>query len=271
MSITSSIALNNGIKMPIIGMGGWAQEKEQILQALYCGYRLLDTAAQYGNEEEFGAAIAESNIIRNEIFLTTKLWTEDIRQHRVREAFNGSLERLQTDYIDLYVIHWPAEGFEDSWLEMEKLYQRGKIRAIGVSNFEPHHLRELEENGATITPAVNQVESHPYFSNQEVIDYCKGRGIVPEAWCPIGGPKSRDMDDDVIAGIARNHNVTPSQVMLRWHIDRGVVAIPKTSHIERMNENIDVFNFELTEDEMTQISSLDQGKRLGAHPDNFDF
>ena len=265
------INLNNNIQMPAMGIGGWSQKKDAILEALSIGYRLIDTAAQYGNEAEVGAAIKESGIEREKIFLVTKLWTQDIRDRRVRAAFMESLQRLDTDYVDLYLIHWPAEGFEEAWLEMEELYKEGKIKAIGVSNFEPHHLEALVDAGATVVPAVNQVESHPYFSNKDVIEYCRKHGIVPEAWCPLGGPGSSELKDERIQSIAERHHKTTAQIILRWHLQRGVVTIPKSSKLERMKQNFDVFDFLLSDEDMSLINSLDCGKRLGAHPDTFDF
>ncbi len=265
------VELNNSISMPMLGIGGWSQKKDAILEALNIGYRLIDTAAQYGNEPEIGKAIIASGIDRKEIFLSTKLWTQDVRDHRVREAFEESLERLETDYIDLYLIHWPAEGFEDAWLEMEKLYDEGKIRAIGVSNCERHHLDSLIEKGASVVPVINQVEAHPYFSNKEIVDCCKDIGIVPEAWCPLGGPGSSEITDERICEIAGKHRKTEAQVILRWHIQKGVVVIPKSANPDRMRQNIDVFDFELTDVDMAVIDSLDCGRRLGPHPDTFDF
>ncbi len=265
------ITLNNGVQMPCIGMGGWAQKSENIIDAINVGYRLIDTAAQYENEAEIGKAVAECGVPRDKLFVTTKLWTEDIRQRRVKEAFKESLNRLGLEYIDLYIIHWPAAGFEEAYLVMEELYREGFIKAIGVSNFEVHHLDELTLAGATITPAVDQIESHPYFTNDVVVEECKKRGIVPEAWCPLGGPGSGELNDDVIKQIAKIHNKTTAQVIVRWHYQRGVVAIPKTSNPERASVNRDVFDFILSEDEMKMISGLDKGLRLGAHPDNFDF
>ncbi len=267
----NGLRLNNGIYIPPIGMGGWSQKKDQILMALDVGYRLLDTAAQYGNEDEFGAALSESGIHRNEIFLTTKLWTDDVRAHRTRDAFQESLERLRTDYVDLYLIHWPAEGYEDAWIEMEKLYTEKKIRAIGVSNFEIKHLESLKSHGASIKPCVNQIEIHPYFRNEMIVDYCRDEDILSEAWCPIGGPDNMESKDEHIIEIANEHNKTPQQIILRWHFQRGIIAIPKTSRVERMLENKDIFDFELNADEFEIINSLDMNKRLGANPNNFDF
>ncbi|WP_026496489.1 aldo/keto reductase [Butyrivibrio sp. WCD3002] len=265
------LKLNNGVSMPVIGIGGWSQKKENIIDALNVGYRMIDTAAQYGNESEVGGAIRDFGVGRGDIFLTTKLWTQDIREHRVKEAFEESLNRLGTDYVDLYLIHWPAEGFENAYLEMEKLYKEGKVRAIGVSNFEKHHLDALVQNGASVVPVVNQVEIHPYFSNSEIVDECNKRGTVPEAWCPLGGPGSSEMNDEKIQGVAEKYDKTIAQIILRWHIQRGVAVIPKSSNPERMKQNFDVFDFELDSRDMDIINELDCGKRLGAHPDNFDF
>ena len=265
------IRLNNGIEIPQLGIGGWAQKAEEIAEAIRQGYRLIDTAAQYGNEEEVGKAVRSSDIGREEVFLTSKLWTEDIRQRRTGKAFEESLKRLKTDYLDLFLIHWPAEGYQEAWLEMEKLYAEGRVRSIGVSNFEPHHLKALIDAGAEITPAVNQVELHPYFSNREVSKACKDSRIYMEAWCPLGGPGSGEMKDETIAGIADSHGKTPAQIILRWHIQNDVIVIPKSSKVERMKENFDVFDFSLSEEEMRLIDALERGKRLGAHPDHFDF
>ena len=265
------LMLNNGVEIPSIGMGGWGQKKEQVLMALNVGYRLLDTATQYGNEEEFGVALTMSEISRKDVFLTTKLWTEDIRQHRTRDAFQESLERLRTDYVDLYLIHWPAEGYEDAWLEMENLYKEKKIRAIGVSNFEIKHFERLKAVGASVLPAVNQIEIHPYFGNDIVVDYCRKKDILSEAWCPIGGPNNMESRDEHIIQIAEKYNKTPQQVILRWHFQRGVIAIPKTSRIERMKENIDIYDFDLNDEEFALINSLNRDQRLGANPNNFDF
>lgn len=269
--MNEEVILNNGIEMPKVGIGGWAQNKEDILNALLIGYRMIDTAAQYGNEEEIGCAVTESGVRREDVFVVTKIWTQDIRSERTYAAFEDSLKRLGMDYVDLLLIHWPASGFEDAWIEMEKIYKAGKTRAIGVSNFERHHLETLTLNGATIVPAVNQIESHPYFVNQGIVKVCKTTGIVPEAWCPLGGPGSGELQDQVIKEIAVNNRKTPAQVILRWHLQRGVVVIPKSSKPERMKENINIFDFELSESDMEKIALLEQGKRLGAHPDNFDF
>lgn len=264
------VELNNGVVIPQLGIGGFAQSKDAIRQALEMGYRLIDTAAQYGNEAEVGEAIRESRVKREDIFLTTKLWTEDIRQGRTYEAFQESLERLQTDYIDLYLIHWPAEGYDKAWKVMEGLYREGKIRSIGVSNFHVCHLDKIRET-AEVMPAVNQIESHPRFCNQELIDYCMGKGIAVEAWCPLGGAGSRLLQDGTLAKLADKYGKTAAQVVIRWHIQRGVIIFPKTSHRERMESNMEVFDFTLFDEDMALVGGMDRGKRIGADPEDFGF
>lgn len=265
-----SITLNNGVAIPQLGIGGFAQTEEGIRDAIELGYRLIDTAAQYGNEEAVGAAIKESGVSREEIFLTTKLWTEDIRQGRTREAFFESLKRLQTEYADLYLIHWPAKGYEAAWEEMERLYEEGYIRAIGVSNFHRVHMDALAEREG-IVPAVNQIESHPHFSNQELIDNCKGRGMAVEAWCPLGGAGGHLLEDQVLAEMAEQYRKTPAQIVIRWHLQRGIIVFPKSAHKERMAANREVFDFALTEADMERINGLDRHRRIGADPEHFDF
>lgn len=267
-----SVTLNNSVEMPQIGLGTFALKEQAIVSALQTGYRMLDTAWQYGNEEEVGNAVRHSGIERKDIFITTKLWTDHIRQHAVREAFEDSLRKLQTDYVDLYLIHWPAEGFETAWKVMEELYAEGRVRAIGVSNCHIQHL-ELLEKVSDVVPAVNQVESHPLFSNEALIQYSRDRGIVPEAWCPLGGSGcyKRVLENPLIAEMARRYNRTEAQIVLRWHIQRGIVIIPRSSDGERQKKNIDVTDFELTAEDMAVIAGIDTGRRIGANPDTFNF
>lgn len=265
-----SITLNNGVTIPQLGIGGFAQTAEGIRDAIELGYRLIDTAAQYGNEEAVGAAIKESGVSREEIFLTTKLWTEDVRQGRTREAFFESLKRLQTEYADLYLIHWPAKGYEAAWEEMARLYEEGYIRAIGVSNFHQVHMEALS-NRKAVVPAVNQIESHPYFSNQELIDNCKNRGMAVEAWCPLGGAGGHLLEDRVLAELAAEYGKTPAQIVIRWHLQRGIIVFPKSAHKERMAANMEVFDFALTETDMERIQCLDRHRRIGADPEHFNF
>lgn len=264
------IRLNNGMEMPQLGIGGFSQSEDAIETALSLGYRLIDTAAQYENEEQVGAAIRNSSVGRDEIFLTTKLWTEDIRQNRTREAFFESLQRLKTDYVDLYLLHWPAEGFERAWLEMEKLQKEGYIRAIGVSNFHPKHFVKLEET-ASVSPVVNQVESHPRFNNRNLIIFCEKKDIRTEAWCPFGGTGARMLQNTTLLELAEKYQRTSAQIILRWDIQRGVIVIPRSAHRERMQENMQIFDFILSEEDMEKIDGLDAGRRLGADPENFLF
>lgn len=264
------ISLSNEVKVPMIGIGTYSLEKEHISAALGCGYRLIDTASQYGNEECVGAAVKESSVARSDIFISTKLWTSDIREHRTRSAFFESMERLQVDYVDMYLIHWPADGFEDAWVEMEKLYNEGYIRTIGVSNFHRGHFEKLEKI-QTVKPMVNQIESHPRFHNKELIEYCLDKGIRVEAWSPFGGTGARMLQNEVILKIAHKHKKSSSQIVLRWHIQRGIITLPRSTSRERLLLNLDVFDFELDEEDMLLMESIDTHKRLGADPENFNF
>ncbi len=264
------ITLNNGVEIPQLGIGGFAQGTQEIIQALELGYRLIDTAAQYGNEEQIGVAIKNSNVARSEIFLSTKLWTEDIRQRKVREAFFKSLKRLQVEYVDMYLIHWPQEGYDEAWLEMEKLYEAGYIRAIGVSNCHKVHLDRIEQVGS-IVPTVNQVESHPMFSNQTLIDSCINKGIQIEAWCPLGGTYGHLLENNSIQQLANELGKTPAQIILRWHMQRNIITFPKSAHLDRMQSNLDIFNFTLSDAEMDRINALETGRRIGPDPENFNF
>lgn len=264
------VILNNGVKIPQLGIGGFAQGTDEIAEAIHIGYRLIDTAAQYGNEEQVGEAIRKSGVSRGEIFLSTKLWTEDIRKKRTREAFFGSLKRLNVMYVDLFLIHWPAEGFTDAWLEMEKLYKEGYMRAIGVSNCNEEHLEKIREV-ATIWPAVNQIESHPAFHNQELIDFCRGEGIQIQAWCPLGGAYGHILENPIVVKLTEKYHRTPAQIVLRWHMQREVITFPKSSHVERMKSNMEIFDFILDKEDMDKITGLNTGRRFGADPAHFDF
>ena len=274
--IMQQITLNNGITIPQFGLGVFRTPdgeatKNSVKWALESGYRHLDTAMIYENEESVGEAMHESGIPREEIFLTTKLWNEDIRQGRAKEAFEESLKRLQTDYVDLYLIHWPAVGYEKAWAELEELYDAGRIRAIGVSNFQIHHLDTLKKT-AKITPAVNQIESHPYFTNQELIEECRRRGIAVEVWSPLGGTGGNSvLQDPLLATLAQKYQKTPAQIILRWDIQRGVIVFPKSVHRERILANQEIVDFEITAEDMKKIDALNKNERVGADPDTFDF
>ncbi len=267
--------LNNGVEIPVFGLGVFraepgAETENAVRYALEAGYRHIDTAAAYDNEESVGKGIKASGVKREDIFITTKLWNGDIRAGLERQAVEDSLRYLQTDYIDLYLIHWPVEGYMKSWHIMEQLYKEGKIRAIGVSNFHKHHLETLF-NESDIVPAVNQIEIHPLLSQNELIEYCTSKGIAVEAWSPMGGAKGNLFDNAVINKIAADKGKTAAQIMLRWHLQRDTIVIPKSVKRDRIISNGDIFDFELTAEEMAAINSLNINHRFGSDPDNFNF
>lgn len=268
--------LNNGVKIPTVGLGVFRVEDPKeayntVRLALEVGYRHIDTAMIYGNEESVGKAIKDSGVAREDIFLTTKLWNDDQRSGKVQEAIATSLKRLDTDYVDLYLVHWPVAGtYVTIWKEMEKLYKQGKAEAIGVSNYNPHHLDELLRV-AEVIPAVNQIECYPYLSQESVIEYCKKKNIYPEAWGPLGAGKSDILDNPLIKDLAIKYKKTPAQIVLRWNIDRGVIVIPKSVRKERLIENLSVTEFQLSAEDITSINVLNKNQRLGSDPDNFNF
>jgi diketogulonate reductase-like aldo/keto reductase len=264
-----------GIGIPQLGLGVFQTPEgdetvNSVRWALESGYRHIDTAAVYGNEQSVGEGIRESGVLRRDIFLTTKLWNDDIRAGRSEEAFYKSLDRLGTSYVDLYLIHWPVDGWQRAWEVMVDLYHQHRIRAIGVSNFQRHHLEELRAISA-VRPAVNQIESSPQFNNQELIDYCHSKRIHVEVWSPLGGTGGNLLTDPVLGNIAQAHDKSPAQVVIRWHLQRGVIVIPKSTHEERIRQNFDVFDFTLNDAEMAAITALNTDTRNGADPDNFDF
>ena len=275
------VTLNNGVKMPMLGYGVFKVEDGQVgvdaaKTALATGYRSIDTAAIYGNEKAVGQAIKESGIKREEIFLTTKLWNEVQRTGDPEAAFAQSLEDLGVDYVDLYLIHWPVKGrYVDSWLAMERIYKSGKAKAIGVSNFQKHHLDDIGKMWSVV-PAINQFEMYPRFTQKPLIEHCKKYGITPQSWGPLGGTRTDDvkeglLDDSTLVKIAAKYNKSTAQVILRWNIDIGVVCIPKSVTPGRIKANFDIFDFALTPQEIAAIDGLNRDKRLGADPDNFDF
>lgn len=272
MDILTSKTLNNGVQIPILGLGVFrsAEEtKDAVKWALEAGYHHIDTAKIYQNEAEVAKGIKESGVDRKDIFITTKLWNEDMRQGKQREAFEKSLELLETDYIDLYLIHWPVkEAYKESWKIMEEYYKQGKIRAIGVSNFHKHHLEDLF-TVAEVMPAVNQIECHPHLTQEPLIQYCAEKGIAVESWSPLGGGQL--LSDEAINAMAEKYGITTAQLIIRWHIQRDLIVIPKSVNKDRIISNSQVFGFEISEDDMEYITSMNQNRRVGPNPDTFTF
>lgn len=254
------VLLNNGVKMPRLGFGTLYLRDSiginSVSKAIAHGYRLLDTAPIYGNEKEVGEGIRKSGIDRKELFITTKLWIDDMGYESTKKALELSMEKLGVDYIDLYLIHRPRKGIKESWKAMEELYEAGKIRAIGVSNFTTEQLNELLSY-AKIKPAVNQVEAHVFFQQLEAQKAMQKMDIQMEAWSPLVDSRNNIFDNTVIATIGKKYNKSNAQVALRWLIQRGIVAIPRTSNENYMSENIDIFDFELDDADMKQIATLD--------------
>ncbi len=274
MNIFSKIKLNNGVEMPWFGLGVFrakdGQEVENaVLTALKHGYRSIDTAAVYDNEKGVGNAVIESGVSREEIFLTSKVWNTDQGYKSTFRAFEESLERLQTDYLDLYLIHWPkGKRSVETWKAMEELYEEKRVRAIGVSNFLEHHLEDFLPE-CNIIPAVNQYEFHPELLQPKLLEYCLKKGIRPEAWSPIMRGKVNDIP--VLQALAVKYGKTPVQIVLRWDIQKGVVTIPKSVTPERIISNADIFDFELSSEDIAKIDGLDKNNRLGGHPDHITF
>ncbi len=269
-----TVTLNNGVEMPQVGFGVFQVPNDEtttaVAAALKAGYRSIDTAAIYGNEEGVGKALAQSGIARDELFITSKLWIAEMGYEQTIAGLEASLERLGLDYLDLFLIHWPApekELYVETWKALEKLYADKKIRAIGVSNFQPEHLNKLIAQG-TIVPAVNQVELHPALQNREVIAANAENGIVTEAWSPLA--QGAMLTDETILAIAEAHQISAAQVVLRWHLQQGRVIIPKSVTESRIIANLDLFGFELTSEELASIDALDRDGRTGPNPDTFN-
>lgn len=277
MTNIPTITLADGNTIPQLGLGVWRAEnggetERAVAAALEAGYRLIDTAMLYGNEEDVGKAIAKSGIPREELFITTKLWNSDQGAENVRPALETSLKKLGLDYVDLYLIHWPTPGrglYVETWQEMQKLRDNGLIKSIGVSNFEPEHLEHLAVTSGEL-PVVNQIELHPDFSQQRLRDFCKEHNIQVESWSPIGGSRGNILNNTAITEIAQAHGKTAAQVVIRWHIQHGLVVIPKSVHEERIKQNIDVFNFELSAEEMAKIDELNEDNRQGPDPNTMN-
>ncbi|MCG6188700.1 aldo/keto reductase [Maribellus maritimus] len=274
MNISSKVKLNNGVEMPWLGLGVFesregGEVEKAVLHALDCGYRSIDTAAMYYNERGVGNAVKQSGIPRKDIFLTTKVWNSDQGYQTTLRAFEESIGKLQTEYIDLYLIHWPkGKRSAETWEAMEELYQKGKIRAIGISNFMIHHLEEFLPR-CNVLPAVNQVEFHPELVQPELLKYCQEKKIQLEAWSPIIKGKVNNLP--VIQALAVKYGKTPVQIVLRWDIQKGVVTIPKSSNPERISSNADIFDFNISEEDILKIDRLDKSLRIGPDPNNFSF
>ncbi|MBB5154575.1 aldo/keto reductase [Saccharopolyspora phatthalungensis] len=274
MTQVPNIPLNTGASMPQLGYGVFqvpnGEVVDPVLAALEAGYRSIDTAAAYGNEEGVGKAIAESGIPRAELFITTKLWNDDQGYDRTLRAFDESLARLGLDYLDLYLIHWPVptrDKYVETWRAFEELHADGRAKAIGVSNFKIPHLRRLFEE-TDVVPAVNQVELHPNLTQPDLRAFHSEHGIVTEPWSPLGR-NSGLLSDAALSALAEKYGKSAAQVVLRWHIQLGSVTIPKSATPSRIRENIDIFDFELADDDMAAISALETGQRIGPDPETF--
>lgn len=257
------VTLNNGIKMPLEGFGVFqvpdpAQCKQAVLDAINSGYRLIDTAAAYMNEEAVGAAIKESGVDRSELFITTKLWVQDADYESAKKAIETSLEKLGLDYLDLYLIHQPMGDYAGAYRAMEESYKEGKLRAIGVCNFYPARLADLCET-VDVIPAVNQIELHPFFQQEDALALMKEYGVRPEAWGPFAEGNHGIFTHPVLSSIGEKYGKSAAQVALRWNVQRGVVVIPKSVHKDRMEQNMNIWDFELSEEDMNEIAKLDIG------------
>ncbi|WP_405139454.1 aldo/keto reductase [Sphaerisporangium sp. NBC_01403] len=274
MSPVPNVTLNNDVRIPQLGFGVFQVPEPEtvaaVTSALETGYRSIDTAAIYGNEKAVGTALAKAGLPREEVFVTTKLWNSAQGYDSTLAAFDASLAKLQLDHIDLYLIHWPTpakDRYLDTWRAFEKLYADGRVRAIGVSNFHPAHLRRLLDE-TEIVPVLNQIELHPNLQQAELRAFHAEHGIATEAWSPLA--QGALLKDPVITSIAERHGRTPAQVILRWHLQLGNVVIPKSVTPSRIRENFDVFGFTLTDDDLAAIEPLDNGTRTGPNPDTFN-
>lgn len=272
LNINSTQKLNNGVEIPLLGLGTWdlrgRDAYKAVLWSLDLGYRLIDTASFYRNEKEVGEALKDTNIPREEIFLTTKVWNNEQGYNNTLNAFEKSLERLKVDYVDLYLIHWPISGLRNkTWKALEKIYEGGKTRAMGVSNFTIRHLKELFECSETI-PTVNQIEFSPFLFQRELMDYCKSHKIVVEAYTPL--TRGRKLDNRLVRALAQKHEKTPAQILIRWGLQHEIIEIPKSGSQQHLRENVDVFDFTLNSEEMSQLDELNEGFRLGNDPHFID-
>ena len=272
--ISGSFKLHNGVHMPYLGLGTYQADNDQevidsVKDALEIGYRHIDTASVYENEVGVGQGIKESPVAREDIFVVSKVWNSDQGYDSTIKSFEDSLKRLQLDYLDLFLIHWPAEGkYKETWKALEFLYEEKKVKAIGVSNFLQHHLEDLLSD-CSITPMVNQMEFHPYVVQQDLIDFCNKNTIQYEAWSPFMQGKVFDLD--ICKELSNKYEKSVAQIILRWNLQKGVVTIPKSVHRNRIASNADIFDFELSKEDVAYLDSLDRDERIGPHPDHFDF
>lgn len=275
MNSNTLTILNNGVEMPRLGLGVWKVTDDKVLidavhAAVNAGYRSIDTAAIYGNEAAVGEAIRTCGVGRGELFVTSKVWNSEQGYDSTLRAFETSMDKLGLEVLDLYLIHWPVKGkYKDTWRALEKLYADGRVRAIGVSNFHVHHLEDLLQD-AKVVPAVDQVELHPRLTQQPLREYAQAKGIQIEAWSPLmqGGEL---LDHPLLAKIGAAHGKSAAQAILRWDIQHGLVTIPKSVTPSRIEANAAIFDFELTPEEMASIDALNENRRVGADPDNFNF
>jgi diketogulonate reductase-like aldo/keto reductase len=269
IKIDTKVKLNNGVEMPLFGLGTFQmrsgkETQQAVLTALEAGYRLIDTAQMYGNEEDVGIALKKSGIPREEVFITTKLWNSEHGYQKALNACEDSLEKLDLPYVDLYLIHWPVQGLRnETWKAMETLLEKGKCRAIGVSNYMIRHLEDLLANSKTV-PAVNQVEFSPYLYLKDLLEFCRSHKIQLEAYSPL--TKGHKLNDPKLEAIAKGYSKTPAQILIRWVLQKEVVVIPKSSHRERILENAEVFDFEISPEDMKLLDSFNQNMRTSWDP-----
>lgn len=268
--------LNNGVEIPAVAFGTYkaadGKSADVIRTAIEAGYRYFDTASFYGTETYLAEAVRESGISRDEIFIASKLWKTEMGYDNVKKAFGRTLENLETDYLDLYLIHWPLPepGYKEwkqldkeTWRAMEELYQEGKIRAIGLSNFLPHHIENILED-CTVRPAVDQIEYHPGYSQEAAVQYCKERDILVQAWSPIG--RQRVLTEPLVQELAEKYGVSPARICLKFAVQRGIIPLPKSSSMERMKENLDLYSFELEQEDIWRLATMPQAGWSGEHP-----
>lgn len=269
--------LNNGVKIPIVGFGTYkaadGKSADVIKKAIESGYRYFDTASFYGTEAYLAEAIRQSGLPRKDFFITSKLWKSEMGYKNARDAFRRTLENLDTDYLDLYLIHWPLPepGYEnwkeldrETWRALEELYAEGKVRAIGLSNFLPHHTDNIL-TGCTVRPAVDQIEYHPGYSQEATVQYCKENGILVQAWSPIG--RSRVLENPLVCELAAKYQVSLAQICLKFAVQRGIIPLPKSSSPERMKQNMDLFSFEMDQEDIWRLATMPQSGWSGEHPD----